>query len=240
MRGLILFRGLTFRGYGKSKDIDLSDLSYNNQLSATQSHVSLVKHLESQGHEVDVAFDTIQCEKTYDLINLFGSNLKYYSLKNVIDLDMQFSFFRSIRSLEPIFFYANYDFFLVVRNDLLFKENFYDIFDPNCEKLMFISVVWHHSRKTENNNPRVNDCVFFFPKKYFHLVSLIPLPGGCDFHEILDYWNKPEHNLEFDFYLNKYHDSNTELDWNPLYKLVNRSEADKQFSDPNLNYPEDF
>jgi hypothetical protein len=240
MKGLILFRGLTFRGFGKSRDIDLSDHSYSNQLSATKSHVSLVKHLESQGHEIDVAFDTVECEKTYDLIRLFGSNLKYYALKNVIDLDMQFSFYRSVRSLEPIFFYVDYDFFLVVRNDLMFKENFFEMFDPSCQELKFISVLWHINRKTENNNPRVNDCVFFFPKKYFHLISSIPEPGGCDFHNILDNWNKPENKLNFNFYLDRYHDSNTHLDWNPLYKLVNRPEADKQFSDPNLKYPDDF
>ena len=240
MKGLILFRGLTFRGFGKSRDFDYSPESCNNQFLATSSHVKLVKFLKNQGHDIHVAFDTIIGEKTNELMDLFEGNIKFFSLKNVIDLDMQFSFYRSIRSLEPVFFYEDYDFFLVIRNDLLIKDKFFELFDPSDDKLKFISVVWYKDRKTLKNNPRINDCLFYFPKKYFYLISEIPTPQGFDFHGILDFWLEINDNIEFDFYLDTYHDSNTELDYNPLYKLVNRPEALSQVSDPNLKYPDDF
>lgn len=240
MRGLILFRGLTFRGFGKSRDFDYSPESCHNQFLATSSHVNFVNHLKKQGHEIHVAFDTIIGEKTDQLMSLFQGDIKFYSLKNVIDLDMQFSFYRSIRSIEPVFFYEDYDFFLVIRNDLLIKDKFLEVFNPCDNKLMFVSVVWYKGRKTTKNNPRVNDCIFYFPKRYLHLVSEIPQPSGCDFHNILDSWLEKNKNLEYSFYLNTYHDSNTELDYNPLYRLVNRPESLSQVSDSNLKYPDDF
>ena len=239
MKGLILFRGLTFRGFGKSRDFDYSQESCYNQFLATSSHVKLVKLLKEQGHDIQVAFDTIMGEKTNELMDLFEGDINFYSFKNVIDLDMQFSFYRSVRSLEPIFFYENYDFFLVIRNDLLLKDKFFEVFNPNDDKLKFISVLWYQHRKTDLGNPRVNDCIFFFPKKYFYLISQIPQPQGFDFHHILDSWLE-KNQIEFDFYLNTYHDSNTELDYNPLYRLINRPEALHQVSDSNLKYPEDF
>ena len=210
MKGLILFRGLTFRGFGKSRDFDYSIESCKNQFLATSSHVKFVKFLKEQGHDIHVAFDTIIGEKTNDLMSLFEDNIKFYCLKNVIDLDMQFSFYRSIRSIEPVFFYEDYDFFLVIRNDLFIKDDFLKLFNPSDNKLKFISVVWYKGRKTAKNNPRINDCLFFFPKRYFYLISQIPIPQGYDFHNILDDW-LANNVIEFDFYLNTYHDQTLSL-----------------------------
>ena len=92
MKGLILFRGLTFRGPGKmSRTLECSEISYNLQIKATNSHKKLVDHLVLQGHEIDVAFDTVECEKTFELIGFFRNNLRYINLENIMDFDTQFS-----------------------------------------------------------------------------------------------------------------------------------------------------
>jgi len=241
MRGVILFRGLTFRGPGPfSRGLDISEEAYNKQIEATLSHNALVEHLIKQGHEIDVAFDTIECEKTFDLINIFGDKVQYVSLKNTIDSDVHFSLFRAVRGIEAAFYHVDYDFFLIVRNDMLLKDAFIQQFDPTEEKVKFISVCWYKSRKTPIGNPRINDCLFFLPKKYLDLRGYFPTEVGFDHHEILDSWLSLIPSLDYGFYLNGYHDANTEIDWNPLYKLVNRPEAEKQDSDPNLKYPDDF
>jgi hypothetical protein len=241
MKGLILFRGLTFRGPGKMcRTLECSEISYNLQINATNSHKKLVDHLVSQGNEIDVAFDTVECEKTFELIDLFGNNLRYINLKNIMDFDTQFSLFRAIMGLELAFLNVDYDFFLIIRNDMFLKDTFIEIFDPTSEKIMFPSVQWYRDRKTPRKNPRVNDCIFFIPKKYLDLRLCFPVGPGADHHYILDDWLELLPSLDFGFYLNGYHDSNTEIDWNPLYMLVNRPEAEKQDSDPNLKYPDDF
>lgn len=241
MRGLILLRGLTFRGPGKmSKAIEISENSYNLQILATKTHIKFIEHLKTLGHEIHVALDTVECEKTFDLLSLFGDNLNYFNLKNIMDLDTQFALSRAIMGLEVVFNQIQYDFFLIIRNDMYLKDLFIKCFNPCEEKIMFPSVQWFQDRKTPLKNPRVNDCIFFIPSKYFQLRHFFPVGTGLDHHYILDIWLNMLPDLEFGFFLNGYHDANTEIDWNPLYYLVNRPEAPKQVSDPNLKYPEDF
>jgi hypothetical protein len=240
MKGLILFRGLSFREFDSRRRFSESLESCNNQISATQSHINFVKHLEAQGHVIDVAFDTIQCQNTNHLMDLFENNLKFYSLKNVMDVHPHYSLYRAVTNLEPVFCNVHYDFFAIIRNDMLLKDNFLKVFNPEDDKLKMISVSWYNYRKTPKNNPRVNDCMFFIPNRYFDILRFFPTDQGSDHHNILDIWLNEFPNLEFDYYLNGYFDSNTRHDRNPLYKLVDRPEAEKQISDPNLRYPEDF
>ena len=115
MKGLILFRGLTFRGPGKMcRTLECSANPYNLQFKASNSHKKLVDHLVSQGHEIDVAFDTVECEYTFELIRLFENNIRYINLKNIMDFDTQFSLFRAIMGLELAFLNVEYDFFLII------------------------------------------------------------------------------------------------------------------------------
>ena len=46
--------------------------------------------------------------------------------------------------------------------------------------------------------------------------------------------------FEYDFYCNTYHDTNTEREWNPLYKMSGRPHTKNIGSDLNLTYPKDF
>jgi hypothetical protein len=240
MKGLILFRGLTFREFDSKRRFAESLESYNNQISATLSHVKFVKHLKSQGHDIDVAFDTIQTQHTTDLTNLFEDNLKFCSLKNVMDVHTHYSLYRAVTNLEPVFYNVFYDFFVIVRNDMFLKDQFFEVFNPDDDKLKFMSITWYKHRKTPKNNPRVNDCMFFIPRQYFNIMRFLPTDPGSDHHDILDIWLKEFPKLEFDCYLKGYFDSNTKNDQNPLYKLVDRPEAQNQDSDPNLKFPDDF
>jgi hypothetical protein len=47
-------------------------------------------------------------------------------------------------------------------------------------------------------------------------------------------------DLEYNFYVNTYHDSDTRKDWNPLYTIANRLRTEEMASDPNLTFPRDF
>ena len=241
MDGLIILRGMTFRGKGAYSRIVTTDHeTCKIQFEASASHLKLIENLASQGHNIHVAFDTITTDQTQNLLSMFGSYLKVVSTKSVMDPEVHFALRRSIYGIMPLIVYSKYDFVLIIRNDMFLKDDFFKVFNPCDDIVKFISVQSYDDRKTIKNNPRINDCIFYVPNRYFELLEIFPTDVGNDHHHMLDIWLKEQPNLEYGFYLDGYHGANTETDRNPLYKLINRPEADSPLKGHDLKYPEDF
>ena len=240
MKGLILLRGLTFRDQGAyARRVRVDSYTLKVQKLATESHIKLIQSLKNQGHEIEVAFDTISSPNTNILLEMLEPYANYVSTKSLMDICPHFALFRAVGGLETAFFCNEYDFFLIIRNDMFLKDTFIELFNPENQKVMFLSLQWYQARKTPNGNPRINDCMFFIPKKYLNLRFFFPIGIGYDHHDILDDWLKLIPDLEYDFYIRGYHNSDTATEKHPLYALVNRPEAE-EIGSPDLKYPEDF
>ena len=240
MLGLILCRGLSFRGPGAyNRQLAFDQQTIDDQLKATETHIKLVDYMEKLGHEIHVAFDTVACDHTKLIFDAFGERIKFYNVKNVFDANVHFSLHRAVRFIETPMCIFEYDFLLILRNDMFLKDEFIEKFNPYDDKIMFPSLQWHQARKTPNGNPRINDCMFFIPRKYFQLIYHFPSEVGFDHHDILDNWLEIQPTIPYDFYVRGFHNADTATEKHPLYYLINRPEAE-EIGSPDLKYPDDF
>jgi hypothetical protein len=69
-----------------------------------------------------------------------------------------------------------------------------------------------------NNNPRVSDIIIHIPNKYFSKVFGEPIVHDMWYNLTKKGLSKKDMNIM----LNKYHDSDSAKDYNPLYYIVNR------------------
>lgn len=241
MRGLFLNRGMSFR-YGSQFTRDYGNFySYDGQIAAYETQIKLIDTVIQKYNIIfDVAIDSVSTKYDKEVIKLFQNDLIYSNFKDKPDATQHHGIKRVYDSLEDI--YPDYDFIFFTRHDLCFTDKFIELFDPNDECLKFPFVHWYKGRKTKNNNPNIADTFYFIPKKYFYLIddfrNLEFIIGH--FHEILDSWLLKYPDLEYNFYVNTYHDSDTRKDWNPLYTIANRLRTEEMASDPNLIFPRDF
>jgi hypothetical protein len=170
----------------------------------------------------------------YGGLNIVSHNFHKEYLTQMGALDRALSYIRNNENFKE------YSFILIIRFDLFFKDTFFELFKPNTEEVLFPSVCWYHHRKTIKGHPRINDVLFSIPQKYFKLCENFILPNDDIGHEFLNHWLPLIPDLKYSFILNTYHDSDTQKDWNPLYRIVNRPETSVWHSTPELKYPDNF
>jgi len=236
MNGLIFFLGGSFRN-GKQGNLDIgSEESYNEQINASKSHVTFISHIINKFNmnSVSAYISSYHTKFDADLIHVYEKYLLGYTMhKNIIGIHNLFH--KSIHIIEDI---NQYDFVLMIRIDLFLKEYFVNIFDPRINKILFPSITWYKDHKVHitNDYPRVNDTIFFVPKKYFNFIKYISYNNNCsDGHNNWKYLveNGKLSYDDIDTMINTYHDSDSEKDYNPLYYIVNREE-NKIFHSPGV------
>jgi len=109
-----------------------------------------------------------------------------------------------------------------MRIDLQLKEYFSKIFNPLWNKILFPSICFKPFHETDMGHPRVNDTILFFPKKYFNYLTLFLIGHNLWEDFIL---NTDLTYEDLDTMLDTYHDSDSQKDWNPIYRIVNRPET---------------
>ena len=241
MKGLFLNRGMSFR-YGTQFTKDYgNEYAFDGQMYAYDTQTKLINHVMKEYNiKFDVAIDTVSTKYDNYVLEKFKNNIIYSNFQDKPDATQHHGIKRVYDSLENI--YPDYDFVFFTRHDLCFSDDFIKLFNPYDDVLKFPFIHWYKGRKTKNNNPSIADTFYFIPKKYFFLIqdfrNLEFIIGH--FHEILDSWLIKYPDLEYNFYVNTYHDSDTRKDWNPLYIIANRMRTENMASDPNLIYPRDF
>lgn len=242
-KGLIILRGESFRLGGQGTRNIGSDESVHTQEIASRSHKKFIEYIESKfNFSIDLCIGT-QSTKYDDLL------LGIYSGINIVKtsfytnyLDSQNDSIQRVINtiLDDI---EIYDFLLVLRCDLILNDNFFDLFDPFTDKLMFPFVCWYHDRKTFDGDPRMSDMFFYIPKKYFILCKNInQIPRYHSVHDSISYWKNIITDLNYGVYLDTYHDSDSAKDWNPIYCLAGRNckNENQMVSNINLKFPENF
>jgi len=224
----MLLIGESFRRGGQNTRVRGTPESYKEQIDACVSHKKFLENLSFKHNvEVNVCLATYNTQYNQDLINIYEKyNPAVLILADVIGLNNLFHFSLSKIDINQ------YDAIFYCRIDLLLKDKFLEIFDPNYTTIRYPSVCYLYEgfNKMSNlgNHPRVSDTMCFIPKKYFYKLKYFYIgheswcnlinEGGLTYDDI-------------DTILDTYHDSDTEKDFNPIYKIVNRGECTKWYSE---------
>ncbi len=205
---LIIFFGESFRLGGQGNRNIGSINSYNGQMEACNSHL---RFLNKNKSDVYIASYKTQYDK--DLLSLYKPYLIGSTFhKNVIGMDNLIH--KTINSIDI----SKYDSIFLIRIDLYLKDYFIEIFKPS-EIILFPTICWYKSCVT-NGHPRINDTMTFIPKKYYKFIKYFEF-GHETWYKLMNYLTYED----IDTIIHTFHDSDSEKDLNPLYKIVNRPES---------------
>jgi hypothetical protein len=109
-----------------------------------------------------------------------------------------------------------------MRIDLYLKKIFEEVFDSNIQKILWASICFKPYHKC-GIHPRVNDMMFFVPKKYYDYLPYIHTLNHNQWEFFIN--NTKLKYDDLDTILKTYHDSDSSKDFNPLYYIVNRPES---------------
>lgn len=218
----ILLVGESFRRGGQGTRRRNVPESYDEQIEACKSHKRLCDNISTK-MPVEIFICSYNTKWKDDIDNIYKdyynknkSNIFYDHLignKNLIN-----------NALKHIDKTKN---LLILRIDLLLKDLFFKVFEPNSPDIVFPSICWYEGR-IHQGYPRVNDMMMFVPSEF------LDLPIGDGFcHEG---WMILETKLgiprkRIDTIVETLHDSDSNKDFNPLYKVVNRPESNKWHSE---------
>lgn len=231
-KGLFVLVGGSFRLGNQGNTIIGDDESFEEQRLACLSHTAF---LDSISEEVDVNLLIVSYSTKFNdmLYEWYGKyNPKFVLLNDMIGGKNLF-----YRALEETKYLVDKDFVFFQRIDIILKKPFKDkIFFP-LDKIMFSSVCWMtsfmdprhtpHHKTFATNRHRVNDMLLYVPKEFFvdlYDRKIILLHETCNLMSEETY-------KHVSFYLDTYHDSDSNKDRNPLYKTANRGEASIWYSE---------
>jgi len=207
--------------------------SFHEQELATKSQLAFFSKIRDN---IDIKIKLITYNTQYNdnLLEWFKSyDVESIIIDNPIGYDNLFNQALFLTQKEN-----DIDFIFFLRIDLILKEKFLEVFNSNYDKIIYPSICWitsflnplevpHHKTWAKNRH-RINDLMLFIPKKFFNELyngEIILTPHeACDIMSDYLYENVT-------FFLDTYHDSDTYKDRNPLYKVANRPETEKWYSE---------
>ena len=128
-----------------------------------------------------------------------------------------------------------YDFILYIIINIFLKEEFFKIFNPNWNKILFPSCVI--IKTTKDGHPRVNDIIMFFPKKYYFYLEKFDL-SHYNWSILINSGMFTYNDL--DMMINTFHNANTSKDNHPLYYVVNRYQCLNKLNEKDIFNKYDF
>lgn len=222
MKIKILLVGEAFRRGGQgTRQRDLPE-SYDEQKLACASHNCLAEKLESEGYDVEFFMESYSTKYEEDIKSWYGKRMKSCALRaSLVGVERLVSdgvskiCFSEKNSSECV---------LVCRIDLVLKPMFIKEFNPEWNRLMFPSACWIIGNgHVISNRPRVSDMMMFIPGRLLDKVKKKVFFSHAAWAEYED--KGILEREEMGLMLDTYHDSDSAKDYNPLYKIVNRSES---------------
>lgn len=236
--GLIL-RGAAFRE-GSNGNRNYGNVeSYEEQKAACMSHIELIRAIESQGYGVDVFIDTYHTQYDEELRSWYGDVLKEARFHPTA-LESQKALIKD--ALDMVSEIQNeYDSILILRMDLLLKSEFIQRYRANTPTIQFVGIIWTRDYKTPKNNPRINDIIYHFPKAYYHKMPLLydEYHTHQFGHDLLDIAGL-EYEKDYSLMTTNFHDADSQKDFNPYYRIVNRPENPVWHDGSSKEFPRDF
>lgn len=226
MRGLLILFGESFRLGGQNIRNRGSPESYDAQMKAAQSQVAWIERLRMKGIEMDVGISSYTTSYQDQLASVYPNLV--FSLFHPDLLGQNGLIQHALNHTRSEQF--DYDFVFYMRIDLLLKEPFDHINLNTWQTIRFFSICWEKWSHI-GKDPRVNDMMMYIPRAYFKYLRSIELSHYS--------WPKlMELGLTYDdmdMMWDTYHDSNSEIDYNPYYSIVNRPECLTQHSKKRFN-----
>lgn len=220
---VIALTGESFRTGGQNSREIGNNLGYESQKSASLNIVRLCDILKSKGYDPKIFSETYETKHTKDLKNWLSPYLGHFGLidgSNLTDSGLQW---RNVKNILKKSIESNLDaeFVLVISHDIILKNFFYDIFNPEWNKIMWPCITWKVWDRTPLGNPRIVDTIHFVPKKHISNFMEMNYFG----HDLWDFLSPLVGNDAMGFMVNTQHDSDPAKDWNPLYLMAGRPEA---------------
>jgi hypothetical protein len=222
-RCVIALCGESFRTGGQNSRAIGGNLSYESQKSASLGIVRLCDMLEKNGYDPIIISETYRTEHTEDLKQWLFPHLYDFSIlsgENEADSGIQWRNVKKVLS-KAYEISPEADFVFLTRHDMILKDFFYQTFDPNWDRIMWPCITWKVWDRTPLGNPRVVDTMHFIPGKYVQKFLKLNYFG----HDIWDFISPIVGYDSMGFMVNTQHDSDPAKDWNPLYLMAGRPEA---------------
>jgi len=224
--GLFVVIGESFRSGGQRSGIRGNESSYTDQMAAVDSMLESLKLLEKKFNvKIGVSLGTYFTQYTSDLVNAYSGRL-------VGKPDIRGS--NTTAGLNPFFQTAIeratgpnqtleelYDFVFYCRVDLFLKPNFHATVDLSWSTIRFPFICWKR-RAVTKGHPRVSDTMLFIPSHYFSYMARFVIGHIAWWHAVT---NLSLVYDDLDVMITTFHDSDSQKDWNPLYRIVNRAES---------------
>jgi len=209
--------------------------SVRGQKQAAQSHLRFLEQLEvNHDYRCDVAVNTFSTSYDDQLCSWYREGIRGNLVKCLFQgppaESMPVDWVRGdgvmndlMQDLKPSSS-DGYEFLLYVRIDIYLKPYFDIIFDPNRKQIMFSGVCCNRDNFVEGEEhlPRPGDMLQFWPRE---LVDQY-YPSWDNFwtlDRLLHVGQLSE--VQVDFMLSSLHDADSDKDWNPIYRIVNRPES---------------
>jgi len=232
---LLVYYGGAFRDGNIGTTKHDTDYGYGAQERASITHSKLKKVLNKKGYQTDIIINTRSTKYVNKLQDWYSPfNMIINNLSDRIhgkDFMIQ-SAIKDINKLNK----EDYDFILFVRIDLFLKPEFYNVLNPETDKINFLANNFDPTvcnNYTRNQNPKIVDLIILVPKKYYYILDRKFKLN----HNSMDYL-KPTYNLkdnDFSFMTDKMFDSNTMMDHNPYYCMSSRKENKTSHTDQLFN-----
>jgi hypothetical protein len=224
---LIILIGETFRtGFQDSRERDRNE-SYLPQIKSSENHVNFIKYIENKFNlKCDIVINTYYTKYKDVLLNIYKElnileynvNNNYIGLENLLRNGILLA--KNKTNLN------DYKFITSLRLDIMLKQLYFDIFNPNWNSIMFPTLCYiiQGYDKTYEGYPRVNHNIIFIPNRFFNLIpNYIFMSHDSWYYFIKNTPFNLQHD-DIDVMLNTYHDSDSYKDYQPLYTYLYRHE----------------
>lgn len=236
----LIIRGEAFRMGTQNNRNDGMSESYDEQKAACNTHMELIRKIESQGYDVDVYINSYHTQYDSEILSWYGDYVKdsrfhEQKLANQMELIKN--------AVEMINDNLNtYDTLLIVRIDLYLKELFIKEYNAATNTVQFPFVLWSLNYKTSKGNPMLTNATIHFPKIHYDKIYAIysgQLDDHIVGHDFLDIIPL-EYEKEYSLMTRNFHDADSAKDFNPYYRMIGRTE-NMNWHDGSLKvFPKDF
>lgn len=214
-RGAIILYGESFRYGNYTTRIKGGPESFEEQILCAKNQMNFVKYIqEKYSLQIDIYIQSYTTQYDTELDLVYETNLKHSIYhKNLLGRFKLTNLGKNEIKKSGI----DYKFIMFMRIDIILKDKFFEVFNPNWEIMMFpfIGLYSFFEKRC-----KVCDMIIFIPKKYYYLINYI-YPDHYLWTKLL---NDNLATLEdFDVIIPTYHSSNTYEDINPFYYIVNRN-----------------
>ena len=228
--------GETYRSGGQmSRKRDKNKKVIDLQIKSINSHIEFINYQKNTNNlHCDVILNLYSLDKQLD-----SDILQYYQNCNII----KYYFHQKLmgetnlidNSIDVIKnnIHNDYEFILFTRADIFLKPYFSNIFYKNHNKIKFsfMNEYLDHNNKRQcgqiiNNihiNPSICHVITYNPKRFFTLLfeTKFIKKNHDAFKFLIKYFNN-QYSQNISLFVNTYHSSSTNLEWNPIFYQVGR------------------